>query len=130
MSLFVSPLRCPMKTSHSHSLTSNPMYNLHKGVMAHVLLLSPSLSIRLSGFAASVCAAEFPRLCHPSFFHSSLSLSVLPVTCLVTSLFFSPLLLINPCIHVVRALALAVQCLSFPDILVRSFYHRTCVFLE
>lgn len=63
ISLFVSPLWCHMKTSQSHSLTLDPMCNLHKGVMAHALLPFPNLSIRLSGFQVSMCC------CHPSFFH-------------------------------------------------------------
>lgn len=68
-----------------------------------------------------VCAAEFPRLCHPSFLHLSFSLSflLLPITWLVTGLCFCPLLLISPCIYTCSTkAALAFFQISFPDILV------------
>lgn len=68
-----------------------------------------------------VCAAESPRLCHPSFLHLSFSLSFLPlpITWLVTGLCFCPLLLISPCIYTCSTeAALAFFQISFPDILV------------
>lgn len=93
-----------------------------------------------------VCAAEFPRLCHPSFLHLSFSLSFLPlpITWLVTGLCFCPLFLISPCIYTCSTeAALAFFQISFPDILVcfllpqdnvslwnKIFLHATAILAE